>query len=927
MKYGLLALTLSLLLGYGPAWSGYYVAWLLGEDQIQVLGDLTKYEVPCKSVDTPLSRCTNAYLIPVSEYSRWGDEAAVGAGRIISATRYHCVESEGNEFVVDDPMNPGRTFETFTTYQTVSLGALRCKSGLVIEAWSKKGAVRKGYLGGTAVTGRNTAVERVKRLSEFFSMHLLFGLTIVFTILQILSRTLRKYVDSDSPVHPYEAMLPFWLINTLLISGILQTIFALIQVPQLFNRISMFLTHFNYIAVPIAFLTEGLVSKKHKKLSFLVIGSILVCFAASSKFAVFFQPLNIAILVFFTGGILFKRQYDCLFMSLCFLLTVLKIQGFDYLPAEYLVYPFYAFAVSFILLSKIRLNARMAALAQWAQSNKWRNSNADLLEVLLEKVHSEIGAGRTTLLSVSREGQVKIQIKIANEPVQTFIRQELPPLFAHVFSVGEPVMHLKADSEKYRHISRGATPKGPYSTGIFSILPIKSESRMIGAIAFAEYSEDWAESHHHTFLMKYLTQTLEASVVEQIHANDWKNRGEWSKMLLEAQSHLPSAKSLNEAHIILCRSLKCFGFLASLDHFSRLFTLHAIDGYPTEVDERLRNGRIYALRENEQGPIAIAANQQRTVIIPDVKLLWGVLHENSKIFFERSGTQSCAGVPIFKGLKGSSNRELWGVLFLERGLGEPFTLEARAALEQIANEFTELLDRFEQEKVTNDALKMLSTLVPPRLLERVISEGMQREDDFGTFVMLDLKDSTKIATHVGSENWLKTARSLAGPLEELAIKHGLSWHYFNWDAFYFTRSSKCPNEEDLDRVLSFFDEAYSIIQKFYVTNFSDYGEYSGASSRVARLCITHGDISRGFQDGATRVWTMVGSEMSAMTKLEDLCKRIDGTVFCDETMAPALDSNWHDTKQKVPSTGRAIFCHEQKRAGLNSISGSRHKVA
>lgn len=917
MRRGLLALILTLIVGYGPDWSAYYVAQLVGNDRLVVLGDLNKYTVPCTAVETTNSQCTHAYLIPHTLYKKWGNEAAIGAGQIISAVRFRCVEDGKGSVNIDDPLNPGRTFDLFTIYQVAPLSALNCSDGVVIEAWSKKNAVRKGYLGGAATVGHYSAVDRVKRLTEFFTRELLFGLCVAFLILIILSERIYSYSNRKKPLHPYEITLPLWFLNSTIVSGVAQNFFSFVQFPLLLNQCQLFLTQISILSIPILLLLR---TNQRRNLSFYLLGITCLLLAVldfSPSFASYFIPIHLMLLCVLAGVAILKKEFEYIFLVIIIFLGCLKILGFHSMPIESATYSFYAFVVCFLVFSKIRLNARLATLAQWAQSSEWRKLNSDLLQTLIAKIHDEVGAGRTTLLSVSQDGQITIHSKIGTQPIRSMIRTELPPIFAHVFSIGEPLIHLNSKSDKYRNIARGALTKEVYQSEIFSIIPIISESHTVGAVAFTDYPQSWIKSPVRTFLMRHLTGTLESNLIEQIHARGWRSKGQWSEKLLEIQKRLLGAKNLEEAHAIVCDVLSCFGFLASLDPDSRLFSLHAIQGYPSEVDERLRSGRIYAHRENEQGPIAIAANQKKCVIIPDVKLLRSVLHENTNMFFEKSQTHSCVGIPVFSPVSNGFDRQLWGVLFLERSTGEPFTLDAKSALEQIGSEFSELLKNLDQQKVTNQTLKALSSFVPERVLQRVIHEQLERENDTGILVMIDLKSSTKIALKFGSEYWLERARALAEPLEKEAAQFGLNWQYFNWDAFYFTLSTPKPNTNDLIQIVEFFEKANILIQEMYAKYYSTHGSYGDPSESVARVCITYGDISRGFLQGATRIWTIVGSEMAAISKFEDLCKRLDGSVFCDGSLFEAIDSNWMDTGVTIPSTGRKIYRSKAKSAILS----------
>jgi class 3 adenylate cyclase len=448
----------------------------------------------------------------------------------------------------------------------------------------------------------------------------------------------------------------------------------------------------------------------------------------------------------------------------------------------------------------------------------------------------------------------------------------------------------------------------------------------VGALAITDYPEDWVNDVDKNLELATLFRLLGPVFIEQIQNNELLQQSEWSTINQEVHKIFSKLKSqinasttqLNQSALFqqviegVSFQLKSYGFIAKLDSQTHEFEILGIHGYPKEVSDRLLNGRIFALPENEQGPVPLAINRKQTVIVSDVRLLRGVLHENTNFFFDRAGTRSCAAVPIFESktdaLGSLQEKTIWGILFLERNITEPFTLKSTTGLEQVSDEIDNLLSDVNQKLIFEKTQKALSSLLPERVLQKVIDQKLEREEDYGTLLMIDLKESTKIALEVGSDVWLKNAQSLLPTIDEIARRHNLTLQTFIWDAFYLTYSSETPSEQVVVRMLDFINEISQEIEKWYQQHYGSLFLNSGIRKQKARFCLTFGDTSRGFVEGKTRSWSIVGGEMSCISKFEDVCKKLDGVVFADESIRAGLDPLvWNSTNQQVPSTRRNIY--------------------
>src|ERR1700683_5574374 len=114
----LLLFLTSILLGYAPELFTYYIA-LVNPNDISFIQHQVTEEECFKS--TVSSKCARAYRITdLDKLSSLYPDLTIGTGIIIYATNYYC-DNESLVAQFDDYINPGRSFDTFITYQTVSL--------------------------------------------------------------------------------------------------------------------------------------------------------------------------------------------------------------------------------------------------------------------------------------------------------------------------------------------------------------------------------------------------------------------------------------------------------------------------------------------------------------------------------------------------------------------------------------------------------------------------------------------------------------------------------------------------------------------------------------------------------------------------------------------------------------------------------------
>jgi len=306
----------------------------------------------------------------------------------------------------------------------------------------------------------------------------------------------------------------------------------------------------------------------------------------------------------------------------------------------------------------------------------------------------------------------------------------------------------------------------------------------------------------------------------------------------------------------------------------------------------------------------LAVNEKKTVIVPDVKLLKPVLHENTNIFFETSRTESCAAIPIFisqsDDLGETASKELWGVLLLESHKSNPLTLSLRYNFDGLSNTIANIISSQIDKTTLSRTKRALADFVPENAITTIINGNHETENDQGYLVLVDLKGSTTLALRHGSNYWTKAMNEVSPKLEKICEQKGFKLQLLIWDAFFITLSTDKQTKKKVSKIVELIEELKQEIQLLYTNRFgfSDHDQ-------KARFCFTYGDISRGLASGKTKSWTITGSEMATISKFEDYCKRLNGITFCDESIdEKTLDTKFRITEHKIPSSNRSIYIHQ-----------------
>jgi class 3 adenylate cyclase len=355
--------------------------------------------------------------------------------------------------------------------------------------------------------------------------------------------------------------------------------------------------------------------------------------------------------------------------------------------------------------------------------------------------------------------------------------------------------------------------------------------------------------------------------------------------------------------------------IMELNPSNRELKIMGIGGFNDLATAAYKRSQFFAVSNNEQGPVALAVNKRRTITIPDTQWLSGVLHPSTLRTFELSDTRSCAVVPIFS--KGHDHN-VWGLLWIESKLPGFFMPQTEDGLALLGSSVQNYVSTLYLQAAASRVTRALQGFVPNKVLNKVISGEPARETDCGLLLMADLKESTRISRAVGSDKWQEFTKRISPEVELLAIKRGYVLQAVVWDAFYLTKTALSPPsslEEEVDLALELNTLFWSRMQDFFPAGLLE------ESHERARFCVTFGDTTRDLRSALNDHWTIIGTAMASVSKLEQACKGKEGWLFASSSLFTRAEQwGWEETNTRVSGTDEIVFRYNERIVLLDSAS-------
>lgn len=916
--FAIISFISSIVIGYGTEWSAKYVE-LFSDQNTLTLGPTNKFAIECHD-KSQHSFCSAKYRIHLPK----DEQSWIGVGSIISATRFKCQNGQ-IPTSYDDYLNPGQRFDLMTVYQK-SFIPMGCGEYIDIEAWSRNGAIRKGHVGGQTVIGNHGFVNANGALYEFFSIELIRMLTYVFIFVALVQVFTENIYSTKIKLSPLSSLVPLWIIFLLLASNIGQTILPIQNKPLIFNKLVSLLSGLAHCGPLLVHLIQTSKDIHKKTISYLIVLACLVYGLLS--FSAYFSTAFIS--TFFVSAVLAtylsikSRNLALLLYSFTLAAVGLKVLNFSYLPSAMTCTVYVGVFLSLESLRHIKKLSLLLGRVTKATENP-ALSNSSPLEFAEKELLQILETKQLTFVYVLPGSKCEIRIyKFHNNQVhfESMLKEELPPVFAHAFSKREAIWHASPLEQRVKSVKSKSTRKDLYEEKYFCVVPLIDNNQCHGGFSFTTNARVSNSESSEAFSQRIIAELSAPHMLQKLvqHKMAKESTSYKDLTLLQENVHEITSSSLTEEQImqsilnIINQTVTSQGFIAKLNNETRQLGIKAINYKNDEIQRRYLSGKVFAHVENEQGPLAVSVNHKKIVIVQDVKLYSGVLHEFTNYFFKLSGTNSCASIPIFNPKSEKSELSIWGVLFLEAVGEHKFDMSQDVFFSKLGEILNAAISSIHERNILKKTEQALETFIPTELVSTYLENSQISKNEEGILMMLDLKSSTKISNSYSKKHWQNSVEAYAkNEIIAIGTELGFEFKNFTWDAFYFTLAAEKPSRENVLKCFTFLRRCKDILDSFYSTCFGDqFHEFKNPATPKARLCFSYGDISMGIIESGKRHWGITGQEMANLTKLESIAKSHQktnpySTIYTDSSIINSNDDFFTKTGLIVAESSREIF--------------------
>jgi len=931
----------ALFLSYSSQWGPYYVALFAGNN-LKILGSISDHSEFCPDTSRGNINCKVQYRIPkyiFDDVSKASSE--LGLGIILHATEIGCAKSFDSKINYGIVENAGSTLDFLNIYQTAQLKQLQCDGDILVKAWAPNSYRRYGHVDGPLVLGDRQSVERVKTFTEFFRSEILLILTALFFSVFIFDKVLSSLMRVQTDVDPLQQFSYAWLGFTFLFSGMATTLLPVISGSFFFTRLSNYfsilahvgplmaiLVHSRVLPNPIIRIANILMVPRPTFGNVRLLHLVLIIYSLSPFFAKGLAPVILAVGIITLIASILHRNLFLFFWGAAMTSDCLKLFMVPYLPTSYLTMSYSLFCLTDAFVLKVKKSAGLVSALRWAREQIESYNGYRPVVNMLQDFADQFAIRQITLIIPKPDGNCELiaQSQVAGKwNTEKYYRSSLPPMFSHVITTRENLWHVDEDSLFALNLRKGEVKLHTYSSKYFSIVPLIKDSVPVGAIALTNYSDIYALDEFYKLKLNSVANLLFPFLSTIIAHQNVSEKEDWTARCTKIADLIFELKYLGTDHPIdfhldkitdlISQELSVASLIGQLDVVTRQIDIKSVAGHSEEVVKEYKASKFYAVLHNEQGPLALAINRQRTVTIGDISWIRGVLHPMTVRMFEKLNVHSFAAIPLMdlsnseKANQTISTNETWGVLWLESKTLGFFQPQTEAGLNIIARAIENFLNHLEISLAHTRTKKALAGFVPQKILGKLMQGSPVREEEAGYLLMADLRDSTKLSRIVGADKWSLFTKQLAAPAEVIAQEFGFTLQSIVWDAFYFTKA-KSSEISEIKNINEFVIKLNSL---FDFACRRTFGEAINLDDLArARFCLTYGDVTRDIRSSLNNNWTIVGTAMASVSKLEQECKMIKGWFFIASSVVQGyLQSDWIELNRIVPGTNEKIFSFDR----------------
>lgn len=871
-------------IGYAPQVSQSIYRWGYRSESVHALPEMRKFETPCDARKDD-SKCGKSYSIPMSllrANAKGLTDPTVSFGLLLRAVGFRCDNSNSYFRTFDNIKTPGMDRAESNRTKTMGLDSIPCSTKLIIETWSSPREGRVGWVGGDLVVGESQDIFKIRRINDFWLNDFRIVLALLLQSAWFLVYLTRKNLISNYALSPLERALPWLACSNLLNSGLITSIVPITENPETLNSVSLLFSTLAFKEIAL----EGLGERAEKFIYSALL--IFFLFPVNSFFKLHLCSAFIGITLI--RGIRDRSITHSLF-ALFGILATLKIMNFPWAPHSH-VHAVFAF-VTLALGLRRRLVQIFSAVSSQIYSKK--NFSSEDLELTIRafiKTFPEV----TLKLYALNPGN-RAQVTIASSDLfRKATIDVLPPVVSNVISTGVSTGIRNRTDEELVLLAKGNGELANWSY----IAPVRLSNKLLGVLEISFDEIGGWDRHMEIDTIQISIDLLIISLAEFLTRQHSYEKGEALSKISDAirvlekisPSSMSHASYFAESGKLLSDALNCSTLIMELDSSTREMKVIEFCGYTPEAQEHILNSKFYALENNRHGPAALAMNENRIIIVEDLAWLKQGVKDKTQNLFSKNGSRSGMALPV--NFDSSSENHKY-VIWLESRSLQAFKFEFADNYQALVDY---LLGKVSERLAKSRALNLeekLSDFIPSKAREK-ISLGLDpTEVDFGYLMMFDLKGSTRLSLKLGLEKYTQLVMDLKNHCVACFRNFEFDLHEYRWDSFYLTRTTSAGtslSSEDLVHLSIEMESSFKKwLEKFDELRNSDYLGF--------RLCIVEGDISRGLSVGKTSSWTIIGTAMARVSKLEASVKNLNGITFSLHAERFVHSDFWFETELKV----------------------------
>ena len=798
-------------------------------------------------------------------------------------------------------------FEKNTNTIITLPSGLNC-SNLNISFKKQKGYPTFGQISGMAIFSDTQTAIGYKRIVDFFGRDIRIFLLII-VLLYIYFYSYEKIINSKKIAQDFiERHSISWGLFLISSSGIIETILPQVN-SGILSQINSYFSAVAHLAPGIDLILINYFGSKQKRLPLYAyyIGFSYILISPERIYAMALIGIPIGVIALFSS-ILKRSEIKYSFYAALLLVNFLKLIGWyspEFLPHIHLV-SIYVGALMFqSTLLRIQLVGKITSSVFW-QNSTAKDNNANDEQVVTQILNKLIEMG-----DFKRVSYLKINEKSSPIRMFTFTRNNqkriscdkivfelLPPVFAAVVASGEPIWHEHSESDRSIRLKRNTTEG--QSAGHYCIVPLKQDSRIVGAIAITGYKLDddvKMEEFYKKIILSFsshLEKSLENlcrrnKLTSHQGLNDAKNE---LVRFLGFSSH---PESLSFALEALSKSMAS-GFILFSKNIENSYKSIFSTGLEGSIKSIANSLTVEKDDLNEHGPFPLSIRNKRAVFINQTSLLHDVLSKRTVDFFTRAKTKSLSVLPILSISDGQNGEEVNFVIMMVNETENFFTSDVQDLLSAFIVA-VEQKDRFiEVTDLVKSQTQTLASFVPQEVVAALMDGNSTRLESSGFLGCLDIIGSTRYLNHFGDKAFLEKMHIFTESTKSILKNTGAQIYATNWDAIYI-------HADNLEDFIAIYSELHQVALSVFTCE-----EIETVSTR---LCLTYGNTSRDFSEAeGFRRWTIVGNAMPDVCKFEQSVKNYGEGLYINEIAYANISAKSSSLKylNKISNeTGTSIY--------------------